>query len=60
MNGEPRLEGEASAGAASSRHLMAVERVIAAMHRREDGALCLRTKAEMANSLAFVLPILTP
>jgi AraC family transcriptional regulator len=49
MNGEPRFGDEASAGAASSRHLMAVERVIAAMHRREDGALRLRTMAEMAN-----------
>ncbi len=49
MNGEPRFGGEVSAGAASSRHLMAVERVISAMYRREDGALCLRTMAEMAN-----------
>jgi AraC family transcriptional regulator len=36
-------------GAAPSRHLMAVERVIAAMHRHEDGALYLHTMAEMAN-----------
>jgi AraC family transcriptional regulator len=47
MNGEPG--GEASVGAAPSRHLMAVELVIAAMHRHEDGALYLHTMAEMAN-----------
>ncbi len=35
--------------AAPSRHLTAVERVIAAMHRHEDGALYLHTMAEMAN-----------
>lgn len=30
-------------------HLLTVERVVAAMRRREDGTLCLRTMAEMAN-----------
>jgi len=47
MNGEPG--GEASVGAAPSRHLTTVERVIAAMHRHEDGTLYLHTMAEMAN-----------
>lgn len=36
-------------GAAFSRHLSIVEKVIAAMHRHEDGAINLRTMAEMAN-----------
>lgn len=35
-------------GTAPSRHL-AVERVIAAIHERDDGALCLRAMAEMVN-----------
>jgi AraC-like DNA-binding protein len=47
MNGEPG--GEASVGAAPSRHLTTVERVIAAMHQHEDGTLYLHTMAEMAN-----------
>lgn len=36
-------------GAASSPHLTAVQRVITAMRRFEDGVLCLRTMAEIAN-----------
>ena len=49
MYGEPRFGGEVSADAASSHRIVAVERVIAAMHQREDRALCLRTMAEIAN-----------
>lgn len=36
-------------GTAPSPHLTAVERVITAMRRFEDGVLCLRTMAEIAN-----------
>ena len=49
MNGEPGFGGEDLAGAVPSPHVPVVERVIAAMHRSEDGALCLRTMAEIAN-----------
>lgn len=49
MNGEQGFEGEALMDAPRSRHVPVVERVIAAMHRGEDGALCLSTMAEMAN-----------
>ncbi len=49
MKGTPRFEDEASVGNDPSHHLVAVERVIAAMRQREAGTLCLRTMAEMAN-----------
>ncbi len=47
--GASQFEDEASADNGPSHHLVAVERVIAAMRQREDGALCLSTMAEMAN-----------
>jgi AraC family transcriptional regulator len=49
MGGEPGFGGGALEGTAPLHHLVAVEQVIAAMHERDDGALCLRTMAEMAN-----------
>ena len=44
MNGEQEFEGGALMDAAQLRHVPVVERVIAAMHRGEDGALCLSVR----------------